>query len=175
MTQVFNNKKIKQDVHDKGLEAYMKGLEELSGKTIRVGVLAEDADEMSYDKEGNPDDVTLIEKAESVEYGIGQPPRPVFRTTFEIDEKRIKGLITRMDKKLFAQSITPTQITERIGQEHTNRIKTVMRDGREYFVLNSKWWAKEKGKPQLEDAKPSDVTPTIYTGQYRQSINFKVE
>jgi hypothetical protein len=159
---------------DKGLKSYLSEIDKIRDKKISVGILAEDGGKSSVDKEGKTEDITLFEKAKRVEFGIGQPKRTFMRVSYEIDEKRITKLVKKLDKEVFAGNVDARSFLDRMGQEHTNTIKTTMKNGREHFQLNSREWAREKGKPQLKNASPVDVTPTIYSGQTRQAINFKV-
>jgi hypothetical protein len=168
---------MSQEDIDKGLENYLKQIEELSSKSVKIGILADDADEISERVENSDGgifsfstkEITLFEKAQNVEYGIGQPKRPFMRTSFDLDENRIQRLVKKLDTHLLAGAINSDQLMDRVGQEHTNTVKTVMKKGRQYFQLNSEEWAAEKG------GTPETVTPTIHTGQTRQAINFKVE
>ncbi len=160
--QYNGKKKKKQRIIDKGWKNYISELRK-DPQEVVIGVLAEVGGNMDEGGEG----ITLYEKAITNEFGIGIPKRPAFRTTFELHERSLIMLAKKMDNAVFQQQLTINQAYDRIGETHKGQIQTVMSNGRKHFQLNSENWAEIKG------GTPDSVTPLIWTGQYRGSINHK--
>lgn len=153
---------VKQFTIDKGGDFYESQL--LSGDfEVAVGVLAEDSMDLSEDG-----DITLYDKAIRNEYGIGVPKRAFMRASFEVSDSELKRQAQRIDNEVFNGRQSYESGLDEIGERHKQQIQTVIANGRDYFDLNSvEWSLVKKGTPET-------VTPLIYTGQLRTSINFKV-
>jgi phage gpG-like protein len=143
--------------HDLGYNAILTAIDELSGKSIKVGVLGTSG-------KASDGKASLVDVAVYNEYGTSRiPKRPFMRIAADKNKQRWQGLSDKLTDRIIDGGISAGQSLEIIGNKMVGDIQLVL--GSSELVPNAVSTVKKKGS----------AAPLIDTGRLRQSISFKIE
>jgi hypothetical protein len=113
-------------------------------------------------------EVTVIDKAEGAEFGIGQPPRPFLTGWFDANETELRVALEKIVTAGVQKHQPVEQALRRFGAFCVGQIQQGIADGIPPELSEAR--KAEKAARGL----PKD-TPLIFTGQLRSSIRSVVE
>lgn len=150
-------------VVDRGLTKLVEQLRALKGKTVRVGVLADEPKRAKGDASSKR---TLVEVARAHEFGApaaGIPQRSFLRATFDERRADIEKLQAALVQNVIDGKMTVDQALGAAGAKLVGWVQVRIADGIGPAL-----------KPETVRRKGSSK-PLINTGQLRSAITFKVE